>query len=116
MKNLEISPELQIEINRRLWIQALRENGDRQITRGIWYSCDSKDVCAAGLAMELAGSNMELAVCVDINQCRHVRKLGLKFLGIPTFAIISMDNDHRKLTFAQIADAAEQGQYWSINE
>ena len=56
-KQPEISPELQIEINRQLWIQALRDNGHRQC-RGPGNK--GGEVCALALALEIAHLDTKL--------------------------------------------------------
>lgn len=97
-KSSDITPELQIEINRRLWIQALRENGHRQC-KGV----SSKGlVCAMNLAPEfivrLPGKSMQ-------------HSLGMHNDGSRDLLLAARDND-AGWTFARIADAAEQGRYW----
>lgn len=95
MKDFEISHELQIEINRRLWIQALRENGHRQ-NRGT-LSDDDGNVCALGLASEVLGCWTMLGQ--------------LKHNPVGALALPAQDNDDG-WDFSRIAGAAEQGRYW----
>ena len=98
-KQPKISTETQIQINRTLWIQALRENGDRQCkgisTKGF--------VCAMSLAPEfvvrLPGVSMQRSLGMNCNGDKE------------TLLLAARDND-AGWTFAQIADAAEQGRYW----
>jgi len=95
-KSPDITPALQIEINRAnqiqknrdAWIKALRENGHRQCQGALIIH---SKVCALGLAFEMFG-NWHLSIA-------------------PLRTAISVDND-AGWTFAQIADAAEQGRYW----
>ena len=100
MKELKSSPELQIEINRAKWIQSLRENGDRKITK-IWYRRETNGVCANGLAIEMSLGS----------PCIGTGRDAAKFLGIEFIMKIAHDND-AGWSFAQIADAAQQGRYW----
>ena len=53
MKAFEIPLTTQLDINRARWVDALRHNQHRQITRMVWYD-DCGGVCAAGLALEMA--------------------------------------------------------------
>lgn len=103
-KSPDITPELQIEINRRLWIEALRENEYRQCKQG--WTHGNHGVCALGVALELG----RFPIFYGQRFNNSHRWLGIKFVGA-RFSDIAKDND-RGWTFIQIADAAEQGRYW----
>ena len=106
-KSPDITPELQIEINRAEWIQALRENGHRQSKKGWMYGFD--EVCALGLALELGGFPKHSG----LRFTNAHRWLGSKF-SQDCLTLISGDND-KGWTFVQIADAAKNGRYWDLN-
>lgn len=94
-KSPEVSKELQIEINRSIWIQALRQNGHRQIREHI--SDGRGNVCALGLAAEVLGCWTRLG---------HFKPNVEGALALP-----AQDNDNG-WSFARIADAAEARRYW----
>ena len=111
MKNLEISPELQIEINRAKWIQALQENGHRQC---IFWGGDSVHVCALELVEEVAEFDDELEHPFTDQHDRAFDWLGIdnhNFAKRLRATGIYDDND-AGWTFAQIADAVIGGRYW----
>ena len=95
MKNLEISPELQIQINRQLWIQALRTEGSRQC-HGVK---DKHFVCAINLAPEF------IVMLGSVQSSLGMRR------SKRTLLLAAQDNDSG-WTYAQIATAAEAGRYW----
>lgn len=102
-KSPDVTPELQIQINRAKWIQALRENGHRQCV--CWGELEK--ACAVHIASELAGFT-------DNDHGNVYTWLGTQRLAEdlrPLGARIWRDND-AGWTFGQIADAAEQGRYW----
>ena len=103
MKELEISPELQIEINRAEWIQALRVNGHRQCELEPLLLI-SVNQCALTLVTAIGGPSYYLCGYKEI-----YKWLGID--GIQKGKQIWRDNDGG-WTFAQIADAATQGRYW----
>ena len=96
----EIPSQLQIEINRQLWIQALRDNEHRQCTRALRRVIGNM-VCAYGLAENI----LKVTAYSGVSEA-----LGIG-MGKPG---PYKDNDNG-WTFTQIADAAERGRYWSIN-
>ena len=105
--------EKQIKKNRKQWVDALRVYGDKQYFGGWWgYDELGKETfCAQGLVLMLLG--IDRSCLAPDTQALH--RKGCEWLGIgpSAWTQIASDNDNQ-LTFAMIADRAEDGRYWQL--
>ena len=102
---------MNIAKNRCEWIQALRENGDMQCL-GWDFTPNTRQACAVQLIVtELKGAKpLFLDPIPDYGRIAD-------WLGVTAGALMAIytDND-MSLTFARIADRAEAGVYWNLDD
>jgi len=109
---------MNISENRRQWIAALRTSGPRQCTKGPGITF-TDSLCALQVAKEtlyLAGyrpqSNLEGREYAEWLTFDEV----MEILGMDLDENLAINDNDKGMTFAQIANQAEAGAYWNLED